>query len=252
MLVLGLVLGLTLPTLAAADNTESEASNIPPKVLVGKVVSVDKDARTFVIQSEGQELTISTNSETEYFKVPVPRRILSAARNRLELGQDQVKLGPMPQKALGLARHRVELKQQVCEKLEHIRQLPCFHEEADFDDIAVDAWVKVQLVPGEDNFVAESVLIIKSPDMIKPPAIPKPPVSNCIVGTVTSISLADETITIAPADGGEDSILNYNEKTRFILRGVPKLEGQSARAVCDSEMVAKVVFAPARVPELVD
>jgi len=251
ILVLGLVLGLTLPTLAASDNTESEASNIPPEVLVGKVVSVEKDARTFVIQSEGQELTISTNIDTEYFKVPVPRRILSAARNRLELGQDQVKLRPMPQKALGLVRHRAELKQQVCEKLECIRQLPRFHEEATFEDIAVDAWVKVRLVPGEDNFVAESVLIIKSPDMIKLPDMIKPPVSTSVVGTVTGVSPADETITIAPIDGGEEIVLKYNENPRFILRGTPELEGQSARAVYDAEMVAKAVFAPVKVPEIV-
>lgn len=243
ILVLGLVLGLTLPTLAASDDTEPEAGNIPPKVLVGKVVSVDKD--TFVIQSRGQELAISTDPDTEYYSVPTPRRILSAARNRLELWQDQVKLRPMPQRALGFARNHVELKQQICEKLECVRRLPCFHEEATFDDIAEDAWVKVRLVPGEDNFVAESVLIIKSSDMIKPP------VSTSVVGTVTGVSSAGETITIAPIDGGEEIVLKYNEKTQFILRGTPELEGQSARAVYDAEMVAKAVFAPVRVPEIV-
>ena len=240
ILVIGLVLGLTLPAMADTDSASPQTSNMPPKVLAGKVISIDEGTGTFVIQSRGQEFTVLVDSATKYFKVPPSREVLPSARNRLELRQDQIKLRPMPQKALGLARHRAELKQQVQEKLELMRRLPPFDEEATFNDIAVGARTMVWVVLEEDNLVAKLVLTIK---------LPTP---HCVVGTVTGISSVDKTITIAPADGGDDIILSYNEKTRFILRGTLNLEGQSARAVYDGEMVAKVVFAPMGGPDLAD
>jgi len=279
VLALGVVLGMVFPALATPDSVSPQASDIPPKVLTGKVIGIEDN--TFIIDSRGDEYTISVDDDTKYFKVPArrevttaaknqlglkqqirgglkpditanddmpdfeastPRRVINAAKNRLELGQDQIKLRPMLQKAPGLARQRVEMK-QAQQKPEPMRQLPRFGEEATFDDIAVGARVVVRAVPEEDNLVAKLVLIIK-PTTYEP-----------IIGTVIGISLEDEIITIAPADGGEDILLKYNEKTRFILRGTPSLEGQTARVVYvnkGDEKVAKVVLAPIRAPELAD
>jgi len=279
ILALGVVLGMVFPALATPDSASPQASDIPTKVLAGKVIGIE--GGTFVIESRGGEHTISVDDDTKYFKVPArrevstaaqnqlglkqqirgrlkpnitanddmpdfkastPRRVITAAKNRLELGQDQIKLRPMPQKALGLAKHRVEMK-QAQQKPESMRQLFRFGEEATFDDIAVGVRVVVRVVQGEDNLVARLVLIIKLTTY------------EPIIGTVIGISLEDEIITIAPADGGEDITLKYSEKTRFILRGTPSLEGQTARVVYVNEgddKVAKVVLAPVRAPELAD
>ena len=242
-MAIALVLGLTFPAIAANDSAPLEASNMPPKLLAGKVVSLDEGKTYFVIQSQGQDFTISVNSDTKYLKVSPPRQILSLARNRLELRQGQIKLGPMLQKAFSLGRHRAELKQQGREKLEMMRQFFPFGEKAGFDDITVGTQVRVRVVPEEANLVAKLVIIVTV----------TPITPDHVIGTITGISSADKTITIAPVGGGDEIPLKYNEKTRFILRGITGLaEGQSVRAVYDEEMVATVFFAPIAVSELAD
>lgn len=256
VLALSLVLGLASPALAAPpDWAPPRASHMPPKLLMGKVI--DKGESSFVIQSRGEELTISVNSDTQYQKAPIPRGVLPLARHLIGLKQPSQErsgltrwLHPlagragsffkrfMPWTVPALARYRVELRQQGWEGLGFGRWLRPFAEEATFDDIAVGTHVVVRVVPGEDNPVAKLVIIIK------------PTGYGCILGEITNISLENKTITIAPADGGTEIDLSYNEGTRFILRGTPGLEvGQSVRAVYDEEMIAKVVFIPVEVPE---
>ena len=236
VLVLGLVLGLTLPALAEEDSTVTGASTVPTKLLPGKVVSIDEGKTFFVIQSQEQEFTIFVDNDTEYFKSPFPFRLVDAAREReerLEQGHDQQKLRQMPYRGLGLARGRAGLGERAQERLELMRGFSRFGGEATFDDITVGAQVVVQAVPQGDNLLAKQVLIVE------------PFVPNHVKGTVAAISVANKTITIAPADGGEAITLSYNERTRFILRGTPTLEaGQPVRAIYNDEMVARVVFAP--------
>ena len=208
ILALSLVLGTAFPVLAASDLALRQASDIHPKILASHVVSLDENQESFVIQCQGMELTVSVNSDTQYFKVLIPRKVAA------------------------LARYRAELKRQNQEKLELVERFRRFTQKATFDDIAVGARVVVRAVPGEGNPLAKLVLIIE------------PTTYKRVIGTITDVSLVNKTITIAPADGNNDIILNYNEKTRFILRGTTKLEeGQSARAVYDEEMTAKVVLA---------
>lgn len=253
LLALSLVLGLALPALAAPDGAPPEASHMPPKVLMGEVV--DKGESSFVIQSRGQELTISVNDDTQYLKAPIPRVVLPLARRLMGLRQQsQERSGlrrwlrpfagraglffevPAPWKVPALARHRVELR-QGWERLGLVRWLHPFAKEATFDDIAVGTHVVVCAAPAEDSPVAKLVIIIK------------PIGYGCILGAITNISPEVKTITIAPADGGTDIVLSYNEGTRFILRGITELgEGQSIRAVYDEEMIAKVVFVLIEVP----
>lgn len=234
-LVLGLVLGLTLPALADEDSTPPEASEVSLKVLKGEVISIDQGKTFFVIQSRGQqEFTITVNSDTEYFTVPFPRRIVNTAELHLEQGQDQIKLRPMAQRGLRLARHNAEVRQWIEERPGLMKRYLRFGEEATFDDITVGAQVVVRAVPEGNNLLAKQVLIIERL------------VPNQVTGTIASISLADKAITIAPADGGQDITMSYNEETRFILRGTPGLEvGQSVRAIYNEDMVAKIVFVPA-------
>ena len=80
ILALGLVLGIALPGLAASDSASLQASNILPEVLRGRVVSIDDDQEFFVIQSGEQELTISVDDDTKYFRLCVPERIVALAQ----------------------------------------------------------------------------------------------------------------------------------------------------------------------------
>ena len=255
VLALSLVLGLALPALAAPDGVLPEASHMPPKILMGEVVDIDKAEKIFVIQSRGEELTLSVNSDTQYLKAPIPRVVLPLARRLVGVRQQsQERLGLrrwlhpfagragsffkalVPWGVPGLVRHRLELRQQAEEEPGLIGWLP-FAQEAAFDDIAVGSQVVVRAVPAEDNPVAKLVIIIE------------PIGYGRVVGTITDISLENKTITIDPIDEDGEIILSYSEGTRFILRGITELEeGQLIRAVYDEDMIANLVFAPVAVP----
>ena len=257
-LALSLVLGLASPALAASPNrVPPRASPVPPAILTGEVVSVDEGKAFFVIQSGLREVTVSVDRDTQYYKAPIPWRAIPPARGMMELRQQsQERLGLRqrlrsfvgktgslfqalaPLGIPGLVRQRLELRQPAVEELGLIGWLRPFAEEATFDDITVGSHVVVRAVPGEDNPVAKLVIIIE------------PIGYGRVVGTITNISLENKTITIDPIDEDGEIILGYNERTRFILFGIPRLEvGQSIRAIYDAEeMIANLVFAPAAVP----
>jgi hypothetical protein len=212
IIALSLVLGTAFPVLATSDLALRQASDIHPKMLAGHVISLDDNQGFFVIQCRGIELTVLVNADTQYFKVLIPRKVAA------------------------LARYRPELKRQNQEKLELVERFRRFTQKATFDDIAVGAGVAVRAVPGEDNPLAKLVLIIE------------PTTYKRVIGTITDVSLVNKTITIAPADGNNDIILNYNEKTGFILRGTPSLQ-KDERVVAiymekdDGTLLAKRVMA---------
>ena len=79
ILALSLVLGITFPVLAAPpDEVENK---VPPKIMRGKVVSIDKENQGFfVIQADEQEpATILVDSDTKYFKALIPRKVIALA-----------------------------------------------------------------------------------------------------------------------------------------------------------------------------
>jgi len=86
-------------------------------------------------------------------------------------------------------------------------------------------------VPGEEKPTAQVVLIMK------------PVNAGRICGTITNINEAAQTITIAPANGGAEVPVKYDENTLFTLKGTIRVGvGQTARAIYNTEtMVAKVV-----------
>jgi hypothetical protein len=286
-LAAGLVVGLTLPGLAAPEaatpSTDSLTANdeppgrdgLMPGILRGKVTSVDEGKTFFVIQSQGEELTISVNDDTQYFTAPVPRKLGNLAQQQLELRQEQklqvqsqekvksngqVSIKLMPKNSTGLMnRAKInqaqpqlqaenqelnlelltldnagDIPQRWSGRLEWLRR---FGEESTFDAITPGAQVIVGLAAEEENHLAKWVLMVT----------PVTPVTTQpTTGTVTALSQAEKTITIAPADGSEAVTLNYNDKTRFVLQGTPQLEvGQTVRAVGDEETLARVVMAPA-------
>jgi len=253
-LALSLVFGLASPALAAPpDWAPPRASHMSPALLMGEVVSVDEGKTFFVIQSGWWEVTVSVDSDTQYYEALIPWRAISPAKRLMELAQESQERPGLNKwlrsfvgrvgslfKAVaswrvpGLVRHQLELKQQAEEELGLTGWLRPFGEEATFDDITVGSHVVVRAVPGEDNPLAKLVIIIE------------PIGYGRVVGTITAISTEDKTITIDPIDEDGELILSYNERTRFILRGIPGLEvGQKVRAIYDDEeMIAKLVFAP--------
>jgi len=279
-LVLALILGIAAPVLAAPDLAELQAINVPTKVLTGKVVekAVDDDGNpeSFIIESGRGEITISVDENTRYVKSSPPQKAIALARKGLELKQQirerleqdlqrhQAEIKQRIQERLeqALPEHLAGLKQRIQERLEQAlpeyqpepkeqrpeelapwnwRSLHPFAEEVSFDDLTPETRVLVRVVPGEDNPLAKLVIILE------------PTAYYRVTGTITDISPADNTITITPTDDGVDVVLKYNDKTRFILRGIIGLEeGQSVRAVYDDEMTTHTVVAPIEAPEVAE
>ncbi|UCC90398.1 MAG: hypothetical protein JSW24_04525 [Dehalococcoidia bacterium] len=260
-LAVGLVLGLASPALAAPPNrVPLQVSQMPPRLLVGEVVNVDEGKTFFVIQSGLQEVTVSVDGDTQYYEAPIPWRAIPPVRRMVELRQEsQERLGLknwlrsfvgkagslfkalVPWGVPGLVRQQLELRQPAVEEPGLGRWLCPLAEEATFDDLAVGSHVVVRALPGEDSPLAKLVIIIE------------PIGYGRVVGTITDISLGNKTITIDPIDEDGEITLSYNERTRFILCGIPGLEvGQSIRAIYDEDMTANLVFAPVAVSSVAE
>ena len=243
VLALGLVLGMASPALAASEWAPFQGGHLPPRVVKGEVVRIDDGKSSFVVQTGWQEVTISVDSDTRYFKALALPRVAASTQHLMKptepgpggfglMGRFHrlVEGALAPWGIPALLRHRLEMGELVQEAPGLGRWLHSFGEEATFDDIAVGSRVVVWVVPVEGNPLAKRVLISE------------PTAYHRILGTVTNISPGGKTITVALADRGEDVILSYDEKTRFILRGTTSLEeGEQVRAVYDEEGMARVV-----------
>ncbi len=213
ILALGLVLGLTVPALAAPSWARPGADDSQNEVVRGEVLSVGD--QEFVIQSGEEELTIEVDEDTKYYQACVPGRIVSLARQRVRLEQ-QYELPPLG------------LEDRPWLQWVKLRLLHLFGGPAEFSDIAVGDVVAVWLADGDN--LAERVLIVEPTDYAR------------LSGTIEGVSSQPRTITIAPDVGGSIT-LNYNENTEFILKGTIQVEaGQSAYVIYDSDnMLAKKV-----------
>jgi hypothetical protein len=245
ILALGLVLGIALPVLASGS-ASPQASNILPELLRGKVVSIDEDQASFIIQSGEQKLAISVNDGTKYFKLYVPGRLVALVRHRMQLMQPEVQQEirviepaiPMKLKALN---QMPQLKDMdVVKQHLDLRRLRFLGEEATFDDIAVGTHVAVRAEWAENSYLAKTVIIIK------------PTTYARVIGIVSNINekameIAIEPLSSSSAEDGE-SILAYDRHTIFILRGTPGLqEGEKVVAIYmekeDVTLLAKRVMA---------
>ena len=103
ILVLGLVLGVALPGLAAPDEALPGVDDSPAKIVKGKVLSVDEANQQFVIQSGEDEVTISVDENTKYYKLGVPGRIVSLARHWMQFRhQNREEMGATNGQGMGL------------------------------------------------------------------------------------------------------------------------------------------------------
>jgi len=224
VLALSLVLGLALPALAAPEWTKPWVEDFQGKIVKGKVLSVDALNHRFVIKSGDDELTILVDDNTKYFKIGVPGRIMSLARHWKEFRQqNQEEAGPSALPQMGL-------------KLKWLRP---FGEEAGFGDIKEGDRVVVW-AEENGNLLAKRVLITKVTTYAS------------VSGTIIGVSA--DSITIKPANDGDEITLTYNDSTIFILKGIIQVvPGQSARAIYDSDNnIAKTVTVHQEVVELID
>lgn len=233
-LAAALVLGVTLPGLAASDETAPQTADCWPRLLKGEVLSVDEvNQESFGIQSGEQELTILVDENTRYFILYPPKKLLGLAQNRLALRlQDQERVRviepavPMQLRAVGRA---PQPKGILEHQRANLKQLCHFGEKATFNDIVVGVKVVVWLAPEAGSYLAKIVTIIEPTSYAR------------VAGTIKRLS--DEHIVIEPLSGGDRVPLEYNESTTFILKGFTSVEvGQFACAVYNTEtMMAKVV-----------
>jgi len=80
-LAVGLVLGVTLPGLANSDDTAPQVEEKPqPRMLKGKVSSVNATEELFTIQDGERSIDIKVNEGTRYFKLTAPLQGLAALR----------------------------------------------------------------------------------------------------------------------------------------------------------------------------
>lgn len=234
-LAVALVLGVTLPGLAASDETAPQTDDWWPRILRGEVTEIGDEF--FVIQSGDEELTIFVDENTRYFILCPPKKLLGLAQQRMELRLQDQEMIRIIEPAVTMQLRVLDRVPQPKGILEHqranLKQLCHFGEKATFNDIVVGDKVVVWLAPETNGYLAKIVTIIE------------PTTYARINGIIADVSSVDTTITIEPADGSEAIILDYNERTVFILKGIIEVEAeveQFARAVYNTEtMIAKVV-----------
>ncbi len=201
----------------AASKTVPQMRNMPSNVLRGRVLGVDEDESFFVIRYvEEEAVTIAVNSNTKYFKLSVPRKVVALKRMRIEGRELTINLLPLG-----------EEKGMPKQWPRRLRWLHRFSEKTSFEDIAIGDRVVVWLTPSEDAPVAKLVIVVQPVDYKR------------IKGTIDTVS--DNSITI---NDGSPLILTHGENTHFILKGVTAVEpGQSALAIYNgTNMVAKLII----------
>jgi len=241
-LAAALVLGVTLPGLAASDETVPQTADCWPRLLKGEVLSVDEvEPKSFVIQAGEHELTILVEN-TRYFILYPPKGLLGLVQQRMGLRQQNQERVRVTERVVPMQLRAVGQVPQPKGILEHqranLKQLRHFGEQATFDDIAVGNKVVVWLAPETNGYLAKIVTIIE------------PTAYARINGTITGVS--DDFITIEPVSGGDEVPLEHNESTTFILKGFTSVEvEQFACAVYNTEtMTAKVVRVWPEAPQL--
>ena len=262
VLALCLVLGVTLPVLAASDEPAPQSDDLqnsdispdlirlPHKLITGSVIDVDGDdgESFFVIESRGRELKIWVTDNTNYLKLPIPQRFTGLLQTQMRPIQAEVKRPDLslmsvevqeqvPERLMQLkTRAKIaepSLRAEGMETLKRLRRylllLRPFCEEAYFDEIAIGDKVMVQVVLEGEGITARPVLIIQ------------PTAYQRVRGIISHVS--SDIISITPADGGDTVTLTHNENTFFTLKGAIKVEeGQSAVVFYNEALVAKVVL----------
>ena len=269
-LAAALVLGVTLPGLAASDETAPQTDDCWPRILRGEVTEIGDEF--FVIDTMEDPIYVSEG--TKYFTVFGPRIVRALHRWRTELGQPGLGVAELPAPAKGRPPFRLPWlkteragqesalfrfgKPELAPNLpqpnegkgrsqgirERLKCLRHFGGEATFDDITVGDKVVVWLAPEAGSYLAKIVTIIE------------PTTYACINGTITDVS--GNLITIKRvSDGAEVTLevtLEYTDDTVFILKGIIGIDEEAEQFACavynTETMMARVVRVWPEAPQL--
>lgn len=233
VMAVGLITGLVLPGIVAADEAGQTSPPARATTLKGKVVSIATDKTSFSIKSGDQTIAIKVDGNTRYYQVQLPLR-LAPLLKRLQEGKGP-KSSRDVERGLGLKKGKVDreavededvglaqgeaLLQQLEGKLRPIGA------KATFDDIAVDDTVLLRVMPNEN--LAKLVLIVKAS------------VIGRVQGMVSAVS--GSSITILRADA-TTVVLSWDANTRFVLKGLISVQpGQIAIATYNTKTMKAIV-----------
>jgi len=272
-LVVALVLGVTIPGLAASGNSTPQTGKLTskgespawcknlPRIIRGEVTDIGSSS--FDISNGESESTIYVTEDTKFFMGPVP----IMAMHRWQWCSEQANMPPpmsamskaqpdSPQSGMGRANggtpsfmsQRPEFAPNLLQlnngqgMMQGIRarlaQLRPLCEEANFDDLNTGDRVVVLLTLPVGDTLTTEVEERLTAQMVY---IIKPSVWERVAGTIESLS--DDSIAIKPASGDDTVTLTYDENTIFTLKGFTSVETeQFAHAVYNTEtMMAKVI-----------
>ncbi len=280
--VIALVLGLTLPGLAAPSEGAPQTECQPhPRLIKGEVDRIDDSS----FQIQPGDRVIEVNDDTRFFRVSVPRGIAHQLRHRVSPmegegpGLVEPAAGEMPGKGVGLinGQGRTQtlarpeplpgqrgLAANVAPAGEGAGQvrlgarlgdgslgwLKRFGEEVTFADLAVGDRVVVWVVAGENGPLAKMVFIVT------------PAARDRVVGIIAEDGIDEvaKTITVNPVsetEGVESEIIFlYDGATLFVLRGTPSLkDGMKVMVIyveTDEGFLARKVLTRVELPEAVE
>ncbi len=241
VLGVALVLGLALPGIAAAQPQQEQKRNqasVQSDFIKGQVVSIAQNGKSLVVQkSDGTQVTVTVDSNTKYFLGRAfPTRALDRLQERLQNAREKFK---NIQRGLGLKKGQAQYQpseddEDVEEQAEAasagVGQLPGLGlaqgiKAASFSDIAAGDTVIVRVMPNET--LAKQIFILKAPVIAQ------------VKGTVTALDADSMIITRSDNSTIE---LKWDQDTRFVLRGVITIQGQTATVTYNSDSkLAKLV-----------
>jgi len=225
VLALGLVAGIVVPGIAAPDKPGPPDTRLLENILKGTVVGLDDGEEFFVIESGDEQITVRVDEATKYYMVSFPEKLAEMARERL---------GPIMPRLKNAERQvpppfAIQRAQQL--RLEIMQELRPFGQKAGYQDLYLGAKVVVRTVPGAEEVLARTVLIVE------------PKIHSQVKGVISAISPEDMTLTILPDDGSGEIELTISDRTHLHLIGVMQLEvGQPVRAIYDDDLVARIVI----------
>jgi hypothetical protein len=213
--LVGMVLVLAI-SLLLTGITISGQSPVPPELRgefpdgehLGHVVDISEDGTSFTISTNGQDqVTINVNEDTDYVILGLPAETLNALSDTLEAFLGEGNLSPLrdlPDIISG-AGTRIQI--------------------ADFDDLAIGDIVNIDFESEEG--AASDVLIIRFLDIQR------------VRGEISAVD--ESSITIMP-ENGEAVTINWDQETRFLLRGVISVEVGQVAGVIYNETTSRALF----------
>jgi hypothetical protein len=205
-----LIVGIALPV--SATGPKATPNGLTFHIVQGKVETTNTSTQTFVVLTANQQqVTVTTNSSTQYFLIPMGKAIGYVANQVTKDTKEDRKEGIKNQnRAAQLKELHIPANWRS-----NLGWLATFDNPASFSDIAVGERV---IVRTDNNNLAKQVLIIKAP------------VIKTVKGSVT---LVDAThIKIAPATGTAVTV-TIVDSTRIVLKGQTTFTGYGV-AVYDS------------------